>query len=272
VQKVRLGPTKLVVSRLCFGTEPFAIEKGPDGMKGQGDRTPAEGGEILRDALGMGVNFWDTSDDYGTHPHVAEGLKLVRRGDVVVATKSNARTRGEGDEAVRFALADLGTEYVDIMFLHNVPYKSVSRRDTNGRPYESGNLGDRTGALKAFTTAKDSGTIKAVGLSTHSTAVLREAQKVPEIDVVCTTLNKVGANIVDGTLEEHVEAIRGLKEAGKGVYVIKILDAGRLRDDADSAITFALQYHEFIDAWNIGMYGTEDVERNLRLFREILGS
>ena len=60
VETVRLGESDLVVSRLCYGTEPFAIEKGPDGMKGQGDLTPEQGGRILRDALGMGVNFWDT--------------------------------------------------------------------------------------------------------------------------------------------------------------------------------------------------------------------
>jgi len=272
MQRVRLGNTNLTVSRLCFGTEPFTIKKGPDGMKSQGDLTPKEGGEVLRDALRMGVNFWDTSDDYGTHPHIAEGLKLVRRRDVVVADKTNALTFEEGEEALELALADLGTEYIDIMFLHNVPLRSIQRRDTSGRPYVSGNLQDRRGALKAFSEAKDRGLMRAVGLSTHSAAVLREALEVPEIDVVCTTLNRVAANIVDGSLEEHIEAIKNLKEAGKGVYVIKILNAGRLRDEADSAIRFALQFHDFIDAWNIGMYDVEDIERNVRLFREVLGN
>ena len=82
---VKLGGTDLVVSRLCFGTEPFAIKKGPDGNKSQGDLTPEQGGRILRDALEQGVNFWDTSDDYGTHPHIRFGLSLVDRGDVVVS-------------------------------------------------------------------------------------------------------------------------------------------------------------------------------------------
>jgi len=271
MQRVYLGNTKLEVSRLCFGTEPFTIKKGPAGRKSQGDRTPLEGGEILRDALKMGVNFWDTSDDYGTHPHVAEGLKLVKRQDIVVADKSNARTFEEGGEAIELALADLGTDYIDVMFLHNVPYKSIQRRDAAGQVYESGNLRKRMGALKAFSEAKENGLIRAVGLSTHSTVVLREALKEPEIDVVCTILNRVAANVADGSLEEHIEAIKNLKDAGKGVYVIKLLDAGRLRDEADSAIRFALQFHEFIDSWNIGMYGTDDVSRNLRLFQEVLG-
>ena len=272
MQRVHLGNTKLIVSRLCFGTEPFTIKKGPDGMKSQGDLTPKEGGKTLRDALRIGVNFWDTSDDYGTHPHVAEGLQLVRRRDVVVADKTNALTFEEGEEALELALADLGTEYIDIMFLHNIPSKSIQRRDASGRLYVSGNLQERMGALKALSEAKDQGLISAVGLSTHSTAVLREALEVPEIEVVCTTLNKVAANIVDGSLEEHIEAIRNLKEAGKGVYVMKILNAGRLRDEADSAIRFALQFHDFIDSWNIGMYDTQDIDRNLRLLREVLGT
>jgi predicted aldo/keto reductase-like oxidoreductase len=156
------------------------------------------------------------------------------------------------------------------MLLHNVPMKTVRRRDTLGRPYESGNLERRMGALKAFSEAKESGEVRAVGLSTHSTGALRKALEVPEIDVVCTTLNRVGALVEDGSLGEHVEAIRAAHEAGKGVYVIKLLYGGRLRDEADSAIRYALRFHEFIDAWNIGMYDAGDVERNLRLFGEVL--
>ena len=64
VEKVRLGGSALVVSRLCYGTEPFAIMKGPSWMKGQGDLTPEQGGRVLRDALSIGVNFWDTADEH----------------------------------------------------------------------------------------------------------------------------------------------------------------------------------------------------------------
>jgi hypothetical protein len=78
--------------------------------------------------------------------------------------------------------------------------------------------------------------------------------------------------VEDGTLEEHISAIRSLKEAGKGVYAIKLLNAGRLRDEADSSIRFALRFHEFIDAWNIGMYDLGDVKRNLELFGDVLRS
>ena len=270
VEKVKLGGSDLVVSRLCYGTEPFAIEKGPDGMKGQGDLTPEQGGGVLRDALGMGVSFWDTSDDYGTHPHVRVGLSLVDRGDVVIADKSNARTFEEGERAVEFSLSSLGTEYVDLLLLHNVPLRSAHRTDTSGKPFESGNLERRMGALRAWCEAKERDFVRAVGLTTHSTGVLRQALDVPELEVVCTTLNLTGRLVEDGSLEEHLDAIRALHDAGKGVYVIKLLQAGRLRDRADEAIMWALRHHEFIDAWNIGMYDTGDVARNLELLGEAL--
>jgi len=112
--------------------------------------------------------------------------------------------------------------------------------------------------------------VRATALSTHSTETLRQALEVPEIDVVCTTLNMAGALLDDGTQEDRIEAIRDLHDAGKFVYVIKILHAGRLRAQAEEAIRYALQFHEYIDAWNIGMYDLGDVRKNLKLFDEVL--
>jgi aryl-alcohol dehydrogenase-like predicted oxidoreductase len=272
LNRIRLGCTKLQVSRLCFGTEPFAIKKGPDGAKSQGDLTPEEGGDVLRDALALGVNFWDTSDDYGTHPHVRVGLSLVDRKDVVITDKSNALTYQEGRKAIALSKTSLDTDYVDLMLLHNVPARTIRRQDSTGHPYVSGSLNDRRGALKAFHEARETGEVRATGLSTHSTAVLREALDVPVVEVVCTTLNMAGALIDDGTLDEHLKAIRALKEAGKGIYVIKLLYGGRLREEGDTAIKYALQFREYVDAWNIGMYDTAEVERNLALIEEALRS
>jgi aryl-alcohol dehydrogenase-like predicted oxidoreductase len=270
LKKVRLGQTSVNVSRLGYGTEPFAIKKGPDGAKTQGDKTPEEGGAILAEASQLGVTLWDTSDDYGTHPHVREGLKRVNRGDVVIADKSNATTYEEGVKAVEFSLTDLGTKYVDIMFLHNLPAKPIVRRDASGREYTSQDLKGRMGALKAFTTAKDEGRVKAAALSTHSNEVLHQALQVPEIDVVCAPLNRHGAYVEDGTLQERLDALKALHDAGKGVYVIKLLNAGRFRDEADPCIKYALGFNDFIDAWNIGMYDISDVKRNIELFNRIL--
>jgi aryl-alcohol dehydrogenase-like predicted oxidoreductase len=96
MQKIRLGQSKVDVSRLIYGTEPFNFKKGPDGSRKQGDKTPEEAAEILKGALELGVDTWDTSDDYGTHPHVAEALKIVDRRKIVIADKSNALSEEDG--------------------------------------------------------------------------------------------------------------------------------------------------------------------------------
>ncbi|OGD47840.1 hypothetical protein A3K69_05870 [Candidatus Bathyarchaeota archaeon RBG_16_57_9] len=269
--KARIRDTGLTVSRLCYGTEPFTFKKGPEGAKTQGDVDPPEAGRRLAEAHRLGVDFWDTSDDYGTHPHVAEGLRLVPRSEVVVADKTNAHTYEEGLRALDMSLGDLGTEYVDIMFLHIVPPRPVERLDASDRPYVCGPLSSRTGALRAFLEAKEAGRVRATALSTHSTETLRQVLEVPEIDVVCAPLNVAGAYLDDGTQQDRLDALRALHEDGRFVYVIKILNAGRLRDRADEAIRYAFRFHEFIDAWNIGMYDAADVRSNLRLLNEMLG-
>jgi predicted aldo/keto reductase-like oxidoreductase len=126
------------------------------------------------------------------------------------------------------------------------------------------------GTLKAWNDAKETGEIKATALSTHSTKVLRQVLDIPEIDIVCTTLNIQGAFMDDGKLDERIEAIRELKEDCRGVYVIKLLNAGRLKDKGDEAIEWCLQYHDFIDAWNIGMYNVAEVKHNVELFKRAL--
>jgi len=268
MQTVNLGGLR--VSRLCFGTEPLAIKKGPDGHQTQGDKTPVQGGEILAEASRLGVYMWDTSDDYGTHPHVREALKRVKRGSVVVADKSNSSTYEEGVKAIDFALKDLGTEYIDLMFLHIVPPRPIQRKDVNDRPYISQDLKGRRKALEAFLEARDSGRIKKIALSTHSTDTLRQVLDYPEIDVVCTPLNKVGTYVDDGTQQDRLDALKALHDAGKGIYVIKVLGAGRYRGDAEACIRYALGFHDFVDAWNIGMYDVADVKRNIALFADAL--
>jgi aryl-alcohol dehydrogenase-like predicted oxidoreductase len=269
MQTVNLGGLK--VSRLCYGTEPFNFKKGPDDNMSQGDKTPVQGGEILAEASRLGVYMWDTSDDYGTHLHVREGLKRVKRGSVVVADKTNAATYEEGVKAVDFALKDLGTEYIDIMFLHIVPPRPLHRKDSNDRPYISQDLKGRRGTLDALIEARDSRKIRKIALSTHSTDTLHQVLDEPEIDIVCAPLNMRGTYVDDGTQQMRLDALKALHDRGKGVYVIKILAAGRYRDEGEACIRYALEFRDFIDAWNIGMYDVADVKRNISIFSDVLG-
>src|SRR6266545_1895539 len=103
----RLGRSGLTVSTLCFGTGYMA-------------GAVSAGARLLARAYELGVTFWDTSDDYGTHPHVARALRDVGRGQVVVATKTYASTGAGARRSVTRALRELGVEEVDVLLLHAV--------------------------------------------------------------------------------------------------------------------------------------------------------
>ncbi|MDP6952093.1 MAG: aldo/keto reductase, partial [Alphaproteobacteria bacterium] len=82
---------------------------------------------LVRRALDLGVNFFDTAEAYGTEAIVGEAIGHGRRDAVVVSTKSRIRSGGElvGGAAVvanlEASLRRLGTDYVDVFHLHGVP-------------------------------------------------------------------------------------------------------------------------------------------------------
>ena len=207
---VKLGDTGLKVSKLGFGTYDFGRQ--PLGI------SPKKGGQILFEAYKLGVNFWDTSDDYVSHPHVAAALKLVPRKDVVISTKTNARSGGEAEKSLKNSLKELGTDYVDIFLLHNV---------------KSDWIDDCSELFKELRDLKATGMVRAVGLSTHSVAVVQEVAQLDEVDVIMTiccntdqaTIKRFQDHIPleDGTIEEMLEAIKLTHNNGKGVIAMKVL-------------------------------------------------
>src|SRR2546421_4334716 len=115
----KLGESGLNVSALCLGTMMF------------GDRTDAaESGRIVASARDAGVNFIDTADVYvkGESERVTGKLIASDRDHWVLATKvANAmgddpNRRGTGRkwilQAIDESLERLGTDYVDIYYLH----------------------------------------------------------------------------------------------------------------------------------------------------------
>lgn len=144
-----LGKSPLMVSRLCLGAMMF------------GDRTDAaEAGRILAQARDGGVNFVDTSDNYGngaSETMLGELLQGTRQ-DWIVATKLGNRlsaTPNHGRysrrwmlQGVRESLRRLRTDHLDILYLH---------RDYNGMDLEE--------PLRAIETLLRDGLIRYWGVS-----------------------------------------------------------------------------------------------------------
>lgn len=223
----------------------FAV--GTGAMKGM---AVADGVPILRRAYALGATWWDTSDDYGTHPMVAQALVDFPRTSITISTKTWAKTRREGEESIRQILAELGTPYVDILFLHYVQ----SEEDWQARQ----------GCLEALLDAKANGTVRAIGLSSHFPAVVARAADFPLIDVVLAPWNRFGELPDGGSLMEEAAGIRACYAAGKGVILMKLLASGRLRGMLDDAIRAGVAFPEK-HAVDIGVRSIVELETDIRL-------
>ena len=135
MQYTRLGGTGLEVSRICLGCMTFAIV-------GRGDRPWTLDEErsrpIIRQALELGVNFFDTANVYaeGSSEEITgRALKdFARREEVVIATKVHGRMRPGPNGAglsrkaimaeIDASLERLGTDYVDLYQIHRFDPKT----------------------------------------------------------------------------------------------------------------------------------------------------
>jgi len=248
---VNLGSTGLKVSKIGFGTYDLGVPSL--------NITPGQGGRILADAYKLGVNFWDTSDDYGTHPHVAAALKRAPRKKVVISTKTWAQSANEAEKSLMKSLRELETDYLDIFLLHMVKAGWMTRARQ---------------VLKELSHLKTTGVVRAVGLSTHSVKVVREIASSEEVDVIMAiccnakqaTINRYKEHIPleDGSIEEMLKAIQVVHQNEKGVIAMKVLGTGAppLLKDYPSSIT-SIAKLDFVDTICIGMRSLDEVKKNL---------
>jgi aryl-alcohol dehydrogenase-like predicted oxidoreductase len=238
---VLLGNTSLKVSRLGFGT----VYMGP-----QGDQlSPQAGASLLLQAWGRGVSFWDTSDDYGSHPHVACALRQVPRSQVVIASKTC-----EPDGAVERILAELGTDYLDILFVHHVSLGEVDAARKS---------------LRSWQRDKAQGKVRALGLSTHSAQVTALAADWLEAEVLMIPVNPTGictpdTHIEDGSVKEMIEATQRAWEMSKGIVAMKVMGCGTLAADPAAAISFVTRL-ACVHSLCIGMRDLNEIQDNIRL-------
>ena len=130
-----LGRTGVQVSELCLGTMAFG-----------GDADAAEAGRMFRAARDAGINFFDTADQYnaGRSEEILGELARGSRDELVIATKCfnptgadiNARgaNRRHVRRAVEASLKRLGTDRVEILFLHH--YDALTPLDEHMRAVE----------------------------------------------------------------------------------------------------------------------------------------
>ena len=241
MEKRPLGRTGLDVTRLCFGSLSMKLD----------ETSVEQGAELVAHALLRGVNFVDCAEVYQTHRHVGEGLKRAGAEGVVVASKSNARTRGDMEGAFEKAREELGLSSIDVFSLHGVRDREDWR--------------SRAGAWECLGRLKERGLIRARGVTTHSHGAVRMAARVPEDDVIMAMLNVDGHGISDGTREEMEKARVGAHEAGKATLGMKPLAGGLFYKRVKEAFEYVRSL-EYLDSVAVGMITPAELDLNLAYF------
>lgn len=238
--RISLGPMKVEVSRLAQGS-------GTNGVGGSSNQTRKLGFRGLADlfhaSYDQGITFWDSADQYGTHPHIREALKRVPREKVAILTKTHSSTEREMRADLDRFRKELGTDYIDILLLHCM---------TNGRWPE-----DRKGAMNVLAEAREQGIVRTHGISSHSQDALIIAAQTPWAQVVLARINPAKV-AMDADPQTVIGALQQLKAAGKGVIGMKILGVGRLRDRKDECLRFVLD-QDSVACFTIGMESREDM-------------
>jgi len=198
-----LGRTGLKVTPLAFGC-----------------MTTADPSVITR-AADLGINHFDTARGYqngNNERMVGAALKGVRQ-KVILSSKSPARTKAELLSDLDTSLRELGTDYLDVWYLHmkNEPEQVAEE------------------LLEAQRLAKQSGKIRFAGVSTHFNMdkVLAHLATLGETDVALTTYNFAMRSVdaamnasPDAPKTDMTEAIRSARKAGLGIVAMKVMAGG----------------------------------------------
>jgi hypothetical protein len=239
-----LGRTGLTVSRVGFGcmitSDASVIERAAD----------------------MGITYFDTARGYqnGNNERMVGAALKSRRKKLVLSTKSGASTKEQALEQLDTSLKELGTDYMDIWYLH-----------AKTRPEQIAEE-----LIEAQQAAKKAGKIRFAGVSTHGgfDRMLPALAANKLIDVVLTSYNFT----MDASMDQLVGQ---LHESRTGVVAMKVMAGGfrRLRpgDRAlsilkkDGAMLAALKWalrNDHIDTAIPSITDVDQLEEDFRAMSE----
>ena len=161
---------------------------------------------VIARAIDLGVNYFDTARGYGAgkSEEITGAALKGKRDKVVLASKTDARTKADVFKDMEASLKALGTDHVDIWHLHS--------RDTPDTITDE--------AVEACELLKKQGKTRFMGVSAHDiNAVVDKILAIGKFDVVQTTYSyAIGAPF-------RSAAISRLHNAGIGVVAMKVIIA-----------------------------------------------
>jgi uncharacterized protein len=212
-----LGRTGLRVSRTSFGVLPIQ----------RTEKEEAAG--ILKKAFDAGINFYDTARAY-TNSEEKLGYALSGvRDQIIIATKSTAKTKKKLFEDLETSLQNLKTDYVDILQLHN--------------PQDLPDPGDPGSLYSGLKELQKSGKIRFIGVTNHSREKALQFLESGLYDTLQFPLCMISS-------EEDLAFIDLCKKENIGLIAMKALSGG-LITNIPAAFAFLRQYKDVVPIWGI---------------------
>lgn len=248
---VELGKTGIETSYLGFGM-------GTHGWNGESDQTRI-GHDKLVNLLKFGfeqkVCLWDSAEQYGSHPHMAEALKEIGHGSIAVITKTHSKSPEKVREAIPKFLEELDIKFLDIFLIHCIGSANW--------------LTEYADVIEVFKQAKADGLVRAIGMSCHNFDALKTVASQDWIEVVLARINYDGTKM-DAPTAEVVPVLEEIHDAGKGVIAMKVLGQGDLVEDVSQGIEFVAGL-SCVDAMVIGMTDESQIQQNVSLVNKFIG-
>ena len=164
-------------------------------------------GSVIERAADMGIAYFDTARGYqnGNNERMVGAALKGKRKSIVLSSKTGAHTRAEALAQLDTSLKELGTDYLDVWYLHG-----------KTRPED---VTDEL--IDAQQTARQAGKIRFAGVSTHSgqPQLVPFLAAHPKIDVILSAYNFTMEPVMNQVMEQAAKA-------GKGVVAMKVMAGG----------------------------------------------
>ncbi len=161
---------------------------------------------VIEKAADLGISYFDTARSYqqGNNEKMVGAALKGKRQKLVLSSKTNAQTKEEALNHLNTSLKELGTDYLDIWYLHG---KGKADQLTDG-------------LLEAQQMAKKEGKIRFAGVSTHG----GQPEVIPaaitrKLDVILTSYNF--------SMDPGIQPLlASAAAAGLGVVAMKVMAGG----------------------------------------------
>ncbi|UCH50796.1 MAG: aldo/keto reductase [Chloroflexota bacterium] len=215
MEKIRLGKTDMLVSRLGFGGIPIQRLSEDDAVA------------VVKRCLDLGITFLDTANGYTTSEERIGKAIAGRREEVVIATKSLSRKREGTEKHLNLSLERLNVKYIDLYQFHGI--SDEASLDMILAP---------DGPLAFAEKARDKGLIKHIGITSHQIDVAKEAVASDHFETIMFPFNFVTSEAAD-------ELIPLARKHDVGFIAMKPL-AGGMIDNARIAFKYLFQFPDIV--------------------------